>query len=391
MEGRLLLDVVVAQSAAIFQLLPSEDESLLVWRDAFLVLDFGLDVLDGVACFDFQGDGLASECLHEDLHAATQTEHQMEGRLLLDVVVAQSAAIFQLLPSEDESLLVWRDAFLVLDFGLDVLDGVACFDFQGDGLASECLHEDLHAATQTEHQMEGRLLLDVVVAQSAAIFQLLPSEDESLLVWRDPFLILDLGLDVLDGVACFDFQGDGLASECLHEDLHAATQTEHQMEGRLLLDVVVAQSAAIFQLLPSEDESLLVWRDALFVLDFRLDVLDGVACFDFQGDGLASECLHEDLHAATQTEHQMEGRLLLDVVVAQSAAVLELFASEDESLLVWRDAFLVLDFGLDVLDGVTCLHLEGDGLASERLHEDLHGFGFLGEGEFRRAREFCGR
>ena len=46
----------------------------------------------------------------------------------------------------------------------------------------------------------------------------------------------------------------------------------------------------------------------------------------------------------------MEGRLLLDVVVRKGAAVLELLAGEDETLLVGGDALLVLDLGLDGLD-----------------------------------------
>ena len=37
----------------------------------------------------------------------------------------------------------------------------------------------------------------------------------------------------------------------------------------------------------------------------------------------------------------MESGLFLDVVVGECPSVLELFAGEDESLLVWRDAFLV--------------------------------------------------
>ena len=61
----------------------------------------------------------------------------------------------------------------------------------------------------------------------------------------------------------------------------------------------------------------------------------------------------------------MEGGLLLDVVVRESAAVLELLASEDQALLVRGDALLVLDLGLDVVDGVGRLHLEGDGLAGD--------------------------
>ena len=145
------------------------------------------------------------------------------------------------------------------------------------------------------------------------------------------------------------------------------------MEGGLLLDVVVAEGAAVFELPASEDEALLVRRDAFLVLDLGLDVLNGVTGLHVEGDGLAGEGLHEDLHASTESEDEMEGGLLLDVVVAEGAAVFELPASEDEALLVRREAFLVLNLGLDVINGVvTALHVEGDGLAAEGLHEDLH-------------------
>ena len=68
----------------------------------------------------------------------------------------------------------------------------------------------------------------------------------------------------------------------------------------------------------------------------------------------------------------MKSALLLDVVVSESAAVLELLAGEDETLLIRGDALLVLDLLLDVVDGVARLNLEGDGLASQSLNEDLH-------------------
>ncbi len=48
----------------------------------------------------------------------------MQRGLFLDVVVGQSAAVLQLLSGEDQTLLVGRDALLVLDLGLHVLDGV---------------------------------------------------------------------------------------------------------------------------------------------------------------------------------------------------------------------------------------------------------------------------
>ena len=145
------------------------------------------------------------------------------------------------------------------------------------------------------------------------------------------------------------------------------------MQRGLLLDVVVGEGAPVLQLLAREDEALLVGRDALLVLDLRLHALDGVRGLHVQRDGLARQRLHEDLHAAAaQAQHQVQRGLLLDVVVRQRAPVLQLLARENQALLVRGDALLVLDLRLHPLDGVRGLHVEGDGLPRERLHEDLH-------------------
>lgn len=89
-------------------------------------------------------------------------------------------------------------------------------------------------------------------------------------------------------------------------------------------------------------------------------------------------------------EDQVKSGLLLDIVVAQGATILELLAGKDEALLVWRDSsnsfsvkssrplgcchvpLLILNLGLDIIDGVGRLHLEGDRLPREGLDEDLH-------------------
>ena len=68
----------------------------------------------------------------------------------------------------------------------------------------------------------------------------------------------------------------------------------------------------------------------------------------------------------------MQRALLLDVVVGEGAAVLQLLAREDEALLVGRNALLVLDLGLDGVDGVRGLNLQSDGFAGESFDEDLH-------------------
>ena len=79
--------------------------------------------------------------------------------------------------------------------------------------------------------MECGLLLDVVIRKGSAVFELLTSEDESLLIWWDTFLILDLGLDVFDGVCWLNIKSDGLTSQSLDEDLHTTSESEDEMEG----------------------------------------------------------------------------------------------------------------------------------------------------------------
>jgi len=156
----------------------------------------------------------------EALASAAQSQHQVESRLLLDVVVGQRATVFELLAREDETLLVGRDAFLVLDFGLDVLDRVGGLDFERDRLTRKGLHEDLHTAAESQHQMKGGLLLDVVVGEGTSVFELLAGEDQALLVGRDAFLVLNLRFYVFDCIGAFYFQCNCLACECLDEDLH---------------------------------------------------------------------------------------------------------------------------------------------------------------------------
>jgi hypothetical protein len=74
--------------------------------------------------------------------------------------------------------------------------------------------------------VESRLLLDVVIGEGATVFQLLASKDQTLLVRRNSFLVLNLGLDVVDGVRRFHLKGDSLASHCRETRQHAACVNE---------------------------------------------------------------------------------------------------------------------------------------------------------------------
>ncbi|KAJ1701193.1 hypothetical protein LUZ63_000972 [Rhynchospora breviuscula] len=67
--------------------------------------------------------------------------------------------------------------------------------------------------------------------------------------------------------------------------------------------------------------------------------------------------------ATSKPEHQMQRRLLLDIVVAQGPPVLKLLPGEYQPLLVRRDIFFVLDLRFHIVNCVAALHLEGDRLS----------------------------
>merc|ERR1719232_2529584 len=102
----------------------------------------------------------------------------MECAFLLDVVVRERAPILELLTSEDETLLLRGNAFLILNLGLDVVNCVRRLNIECECLSGQGLDKDLHTTAKTEYKMECAFLLDVVVRERAPILELLTSEDE---------------------------------------------------------------------------------------------------------------------------------------------------------------------------------------------------------------------
>jgi len=196
----------------------------------------GLDhrLTNGLGGLLYLGDdgGVVEDAAGHLAVSPAQAQDEVEGGLLLDVVVGEGASVLELLPGEDETLLIGGDALLVLDLGLDVVDRVRGLDVEGDGLAGEGLDEDLHATTETKYEVEGGLLLDVVVGEGASVLELLPGEDETLLIGGDSLLVLDLGLDIVDGVGWLDVEGDGLAGEGLDKNLRRKKRRQKQHEVR---------------------------------------------------------------------------------------------------------------------------------------------------------------
>merc|ERR1719199_523610 len=88
----------------------------------------------------------------------------------------------------------------------------------------------------------------------------------------------------------------GLGVHLLFSLFASATKPKNQMQRRFLLDIVIGQSATVFQLLTGKDQSLLIGWDALLVLDLRLDVVNGIARFNIESDGLTRQCFDKYLH-----------------------------------------------------------------------------------------------
>ena len=76
-------------------------------------------------------------------------------------------------------------------------------------------------------------------------------------------------------------------------------------------------------------------------------------------------------HTTTKTKHKMKSALLLDVVITNCPTILKLLSSKDQTLLIRRNALLVLDLGLHVVDQITWLNFNSDCLASQSLHKNL--------------------
>ena len=77
---------------------------------------------------------------------------------------------------------------------------------------------------------------------------------------------LDFRFDIFNSVRGFDLEGNSFSGEGLDEDLHSSSQSKDQVKGRLFLDVVVGKSSPIFELFSSENKTLLIRGDTLFIL-----------------------------------------------------------------------------------------------------------------------------
>lgn len=122
----------------------------------FVGFDHGL--ADGFgSLLNFRDNGWIVKDSARDLAVpSAKAKNEMEGGFLLDIVIAQGAAIFELLSSKDQTLLIWRNALLVLDLGLYVLNGIRSLDIESDRLTGKSLYKNLEKEVEGENVMENK-------------------------------------------------------------------------------------------------------------------------------------------------------------------------------------------------------------------------------------------
>ena len=76
-----------------------------------------------------------------------------------------------------------------------------------------------------------------------------------------------------------------------------------------------------------------------------------------QFDLIFIKCGQSSSNCLPQSQDQMQGRFLLNVIVGKSTSILELLTCEDKTLLIRGDALLILNLGLNVVDTVRWLDL----------------------------------
>lgn len=113
--------------------------------------------------------------------SSSQTQDQMKRGFFLNVVITQSASIFQLFASKNEALLIRWNAFLVLNLLFDIVDGVTGFDVQRNRFSSQSFDKDLWVETtyMCERELENSF---VFVNRNVALLLLLIDEYNTSLV-----------------------------------------------------------------------------------------------------------------------------------------------------------------------------------------------------------------
>jgi len=68
------------------------------------------------------------------------------------------------------------------------------------------------------------------------------------------------------------------------------------MQGAFLYDIVISKCPSVLELPSSKNQSLLIGRNALFILNFDFTIFNRFFLTHMQSDALARENPHKDYH-----------------------------------------------------------------------------------------------
>ena len=78
--------------------------------------------------------------------------------------------------------------------------------------------------TDTQGKVKGAVLLNAIILQRISLLQLFPSENQRLLIGRNPFFILYFCLYILNSVCRLYLERDVLACERFYKNLHGKSR-----------------------------------------------------------------------------------------------------------------------------------------------------------------------
>ena len=167
-----------------------------------------------------------------------------------------------------------------------------------------------------------------------------------------------------------------LPLERLDVYFHATAHPKHQLYGGVFSDPILSQRPLIIlQHLTLEQELLPVIRDALLLRDVLLECQHRHVVVQAIQRLSREVCtpLHEEFHATSKSEDQVEGGFTLDVIIAEGTSIIKLNTREDESLLVRGNTFFVLNHSFELLNSEVRGDIARDGLPCQGLDVNLMG------------------
>jgi hypothetical protein len=153
----------------------------------------------------------------------------------------------------------------------------------------------LNTRQEAEDKLKGGVILDLAVRKSEPILHVLlmcsgpillvpRSKEEPLESYRYALHLVNLLLDIVDGIGALNLKHKSLSCKLLDEDLHQPrSEAQDEVEIGSIPDVIIGQSTAALELLPAVKEEALLGRvNAILIFNGRLEAVDGICALNIE-------------------------------------------------------------------------------------------------------------